>query len=272
MELSDKTIIVTGAGNGIGAALCHRFQREGPRGIVVADLDKSAAEKVARDVGGMPYSLDVADENAVVEMVAAARSEFGPIDLLCLNAGIATSGSVDVSNEAWQRTWEVNVMSHVYGVRAVLPEMLDRGSGYLLHTASAAGLLTNIGAAPYTVTKHAVVALAEWLSITYGAAGVTVSCLSPQFVRTGMLDQLTKVSSDFSDFAHNISITVDALADEVVEGIAARRFHILPHPEVASYMVSKATDPERWLAGMRGLQQSLGADPANFDSGPLSTQ
>jgi NAD(P)-dependent dehydrogenase (short-subunit alcohol dehydrogenase family) len=263
VELSDKTIIVTGAGNGIGAALCHRFHREGPRGIIVADLDGDAAEKVAHDVGGMPYSLDVSNESAVLEMVAAARSEFGPIDLLCLNAGIATSGSVDASTELWQRTWEVNVMSHVYGVRAVLPEMLDRRTGYLLHTASAAGLLTNIGAAPYTVTKHAVVALAEWLSITYGAAGVTVSCLSPQFVRTDMLDQLTKVSSEFSDFAHDISITVEDLADQVVEGISVGRFHILPHPEVASYMVSKATDPERWLAAMRGLQHSLGADPVS---------
>ncbi|MEA2003037.1 MAG: SDR family oxidoreductase [Actinomycetota bacterium] len=261
MELSDKTIIVTGAGSGIGAALCHRFHREGPQGIVVADLNETAAEKVAHDVGGMPYPLDVTDETAVLEMVAATRSEFGPIDLFCLNAGIATSGSVDVPTDAWQRTWEVNVMSHVYGVRAVLPEMLDRGTGYLLHTASAAGLLTNIGAAPYTVTKHAVVALAEWLSITYGSAGVTVSCLSPQFVRTDMLDQLTKVSSEFSDFAHEISITVDDLADKVVAGIAAGRFHILPHPEVASYMVSKARDPERWLDAMRSLQHSLGADP-----------
>lgn len=261
MRLSGKTIIVTGAGNGIGAALSRRFHMESPRGLVIADVDRAAAELLASNLDAMPYTVDVADETAVIDMVAAARSEFGPIDLLCLNAGIATPGDVHTPNDAWQRTWEVNVMSHVYGVRAVLPEMVDRGRGYLLHTASAAGLLTNIGALPYTVTKHAVVALAEWLSITYGAAGITVSCLSPQFVQTAMLNQLTEVSREFSEFANTISISGEELAEHVVEGIAEERFHILPHPEVASYMATKAADPERWLAAMRNLQHSLGADP-----------
>jgi NAD(P)-dependent dehydrogenase (short-subunit alcohol dehydrogenase family) len=261
VDLTGKTIVITGAGSGIGAALARRFAEEAPLGVVVADIEAEPAAAVANEIGGVSYALDVADETAVIEMIDFARSAYGPIDLLCLNAGIATGGDITTPNEQWLRTWEVNVMSHVYAVRAALPDMLARGHGYLLHTASAAGLLSNLGAAPYTVTKHAVVALAEWLSITYGSAGITISCLSPQFVRTPMLEMLTEVSADFSNYAEQVSLSPEELAECVVEGIAAERFHILPHPEVAGYMENKATDPERWLAGMRKLQRSLGADP-----------
>lgn len=261
MNLTGKTIVITGAGSGIGAAMARRFAEEEPLGVVVADIDAEAAAAVANEIGGTSYALDVADETAVIEMIDLARSAYGPIDLLCLNAGIATGGDITTPNRQWLRTWEVNVMSHVYAVRAALPDMLARGHGYLLHTASAAGLLSNLGAAPYTVTKHAVVALAEWLSITYGSAGITVSCLSPQFVRTPMLEMLTEVSADFSAYAEQVSLSPAELAEFVVAGVAAERFHILPHPEVAGFMAHKATEPERWLAGMRKLQRSLGADP-----------
>ena len=261
MQLSDKTIVITGAGSGIGAALARRFYQESPRGIVIADLDSASATAVATEVDGLSFQLDVADEAAVSRLIAVANSEFGPIDLMCLNAGIATGGDLTVSNELWQRTWDVNVMSQIYGVRAVLPQMLERGRGYLLHTASAAGLLTNIGAAPYSVTKHAVVALAEWLSVTYGAAGINVSCLSPQFVDTPMLDVANSISPGFADLVAATSIDPGQLADDVVRGLAEERFHILPHPEVAGYMATRATEPERWLAGMRDLQRELGAGP-----------
>jgi len=260
MQLADKSVVVTGGGSGIGAALCHRFAAEGAR-VLASDIDGSAADAVAAEIGGVAHHGDVADELRVREMIRAAEDAHGPVDLLCLNAGVAVGGSVDVPDEAWQRAWDVNVMSHIYGVRAVLPSMLERGEGYLLHTASAAGLLTNLGAAPYSVTKHAVVALAEWLSITYGAAGIRVSCLCPQFVATPMLDELADISTGFSTFAHDTSIPPDEVAAAVVAGIAEERFLILPHPEVGDYFRAKANDYERWLAGMRDLQHRLGADP-----------
>ena len=257
MEVSNAVIVVTGGGSGIGAALCHRFQAEGARAIIVADIDANAARAVADEVDGLAVEVNVAAEPDNVKMIGMAEERFGRLDLLCLNAGIPTGGSVDAPNEAWERAWAVNVMSHVYGTRAVLPSMLERGSGYLLHTASAAGLLTNLGAAPYSVTKHAVVALAEWLSITYGDKGIGVSCLAPQFVDTAMLDDLTTISEGFHDFAVDGSISAEQVADAVIDGLRDERFLILPHPEVADYFVSKATDYERWLGGMRKLQRKL---------------
>lgn len=262
MELADKVVIVTGGASGIGAALARRFAREGARGIVVADLDADVAATIAAEVGGVATHTDVASEADVRSMVAVAEETYGPVDLLCLNAGIPTGGGVEASNDAWQRTWDVNVMAHVYAVRAVLPSMLERGEGYLLHTASAAGLLTNLGAAPYSVTKHAVVALAEWLSVTYWDAGIRVSALCPQFVQTGMLDSLTDVGEGFHAMAVDMSISPEDVADAVVDGIREERFLILPHPEVAGYFANKATDYERWLGGMRKLQRTLGAGPA----------
>jgi NAD(P)-dependent dehydrogenase (short-subunit alcohol dehydrogenase family) len=257
MDVADRVVVVTGGGSGIGAALCRRFHEEGAAGVVVADIEPASAAVVADEIGGLTVEVDVSSEADNVAMIAAAEAAYGPVDLLCLNAGIAAGGSIDAPNEDWGRAWAVNVMSHVYGARAVLPSMLERGSGYLLHTASAAGLLTNLGAAPYSVTKHAVVALAEWLSITYGDAGIGVSCLAPQFVDTTMLDDLTTISDGFHDFAVDGSITTDQVADAVVEGLGAERFLILPHPEVADYFLNKATDYERWLGAMRRLQRNL---------------
>ncbi len=243
--------------------MAKRFAAEGAR-VLVSDINEAAASRVAEEIGAAAHGADVSVESDVVAMVETANAANGPIDVLCLNAGIAAGGSVDVPNDAWQHTWDVNVMSHVYGVRAVLPAMLARGEGYLVHTASAAGLLTNIGAAPYSVTKHAVVALAEWLSVTYGSAGIRVSCLCPQFVDTALLDELAAVSPAFSAFAREGSISPEDVAAAVVVGLADERFLILPHPEVADYFANKASDYERWLAAMRRLQTSLDADPATI--------
>jgi NAD(P)-dependent dehydrogenase (short-subunit alcohol dehydrogenase family) len=260
VELQDKVVLVTGGGNGIGRALCRRFAAEGARGVAVVDRDAAGAEAVADELGevGLALTADVAVEDDVIAAVTATEARFGPIDLLVSNAGIGTGGGVEAPNEAWQQIWDVNVMAHVYAVRAVLPGMLARGEGYLLHTASAAGLLTNIGAAPYSVTKHAVVALAEWLAITHGDDGITVSCLCPQGVRTDMLLAGADDPAGAVVMAQG-AIEPEAVADAVVAGLAAERFLILPHPEVLEHFQRKATDYDRWLGGMRRLQARIRA-------------
>lgn len=255
MQLRDKVIVVTGGASGIGAALCRRFAAEGASGLVVADRDAEGAEQVAAEVGGLAVTVDVAVEADVIRLVETATARFGPIDLFCSNAGIGTAGGVDASDADWQRTWDVNVMAHVYAARAVLPGMLARGEGYLLQTASAAGLLTQIGSAPYSVTKHAAVAFAEWLSVTHGAAGIKVSCLCPQGVETEMLRQ---AAGGVGAMLRANALTADAVADAVVAGLAEERFLILPHPEVAEYFQHKAQDYNRWIRGMRRLQEKFG--------------
>ncbi len=252
VEFTGRVTVVTGGGNGIGAAMCRRFAAEGAR-VVVADIDGEAAAAIAAEIGGQPVQVDVADPEHGDALMAAAERAFGPIEVLCLNAGIATDGGVEAGDDAWQRTWEVNVMAHVWAVRAVLPGMIDRGDGYLLHTASAAGLLTNIGAAPYAVTKHAVVALAEWLAVTHGDQGIGVSCLCPQFVKTNMLDEFIDIPGGRA-LVGDLAIEPSQVAAEVVAGMREGRFLILPHPEVADYFLRKAQDYDRWLAGMRRLQ------------------
>jgi NAD(P)-dependent dehydrogenase (short-subunit alcohol dehydrogenase family) len=254
MDLADKHVVVTGGANGIGRALCRRFAAEGARAVVVADMDGGGATAVADEIGGTAVRLDVSVEDEVSGLVETAISANGPIDLFCANAGIITSGGLDDSNEQWQRIWGVNVMAHVYAARALMPGWVARGQGYLLHTASAAGLLTGIGQLPYSVTKHGVVALAEWLSITYGDAGVKVSCLCPQGVRTNML---LAGGDDESNFLLPGSVAPEEVADVVVQGLADERFLILPHPEVAEYFRRKADDYDRWLAGMRRLQAHI---------------
>src|SRR6185503_11876407 len=189
MEVKDKVAIVTGGANGIGRALCRRLAAGGARGVVVADKDERAAMQVAEEIGGLAVAVDVSVEADSVRLVEQATARFGPVDLFCSNAGIGLNGGPEVSNADWERIWQINVMAHVYAARAVLPEMLKRGEGYLLNTASAAGLLTQIGSAPYSVTKHAAVAFAEWLAVTYGDRGIGVSVLCPQGVRTRMLER-----------------------------------------------------------------------------------
>ncbi|MFN8497632.1 MAG: SDR family oxidoreductase [Anaerolineae bacterium] len=255
MLLRDKAVVITGGGNGIGAALCRRFAAEAPRGIVVADVDAAAAESVAAEVGGLAVPTDVSVEAEVTRFVARANAAFGPIDLFCSNAGIfGDEGGPEVPNATWQRIWDINVMAHVYAARAVLPQMLARGHGYLLNTASAAGLLTMLGAAAYTATKHAAVGFAEWLSITYGDRGIKVSCLCPQGVRTRML--LGEDGTQES-FLLPTALTAEQVADAVVDGLAQEQFLILPHPEVATYFRHKADDYERWLRGMRRLNAEI---------------
>jgi len=252
MKLQDKVVVVTGGADGIGAALCRRFRDEGARAVVVADVDYDGAARVAEEINGLACAVDVSVEADIIRLVEEATSAFGPIDLFCSNAGIfGTAGGIDVPNDVWQRIWEVNVMAHIYAARAVLPGMLARGEGYLLQTASAAGLLAQIGCAPYSVTKHAAVAFAEWLSITYAESGIKVSCLCPQGVRTKMLlgEDGTRES-----FLLESALTVEEVAEAVVEGLNEERFLILPHAEVAEYFRRKATDYERWLRGMRRLQ------------------
>jgi NAD(P)-dependent dehydrogenase (short-subunit alcohol dehydrogenase family) len=256
MKLADKHIVVTGGASGIGRALARRFSAEGAGAVVVADLDGAGAEAVARELGGLGLQVDVGDEAQVRELVAAAERANGPIDLFCSNAGIGILGGVEVTNEAWQRIWDVNVMAHVYAARAVLPSMLERGEGYLLSTASAAGLLSQIGSAPYAVTKHAAVALAEWLSITYGDRGIRVSVLCPQAVRTAM----TAGSEAGGVAGVDGMLEPEDVAQCVVEALAEERFLILPHPEVLEYMQRKAADLDRWLRGMRRLHARFASD------------
>ncbi len=262
MELRDRVAVVTGAASGIGRALAARFVAEGAS-VAAIDIDGDAVEAVAAEIGAHAWQLDVADERRTVSVVAGIEDRCGPIDVFCFNAGIATGGGVEAANDEWQRTWEINVMSHVYGARAVLPSMLARGEGYLVHTASAAGLLTNIGAAPYSVTKHAVVSLAEWLSVAYGDRGIRVSCLCPQFVDTPMLD-LFDQGGEMRTWSRSGVVSPEDVADVVVSGLRDERFLILPHPDVATFFSRKADDYDRWLAGMRKLQVHLGYQPPDF--------
>jgi NAD(P)-dependent dehydrogenase (short-subunit alcohol dehydrogenase family) len=259
MQLTDKVAVVTGGGSGIGRAMSRRFAAEGAAAVVVADLGAASAHETAAQITGaggtaLAVGCDVAREADVIALVAQATETFGRVDLFCSNAGIGNGGGVEASNEDWQRSWEVNLMAHVYAARAVLPQMLARGDGYLLTTASAAGLLTNLGAAPYTVTKHAAVALAEWLAITHGDAGIKVSCLCPQGVRTPMLLGGLDQTAGAVVAAGGDLLEPDQVAEAVVAGLAEEQFLILPHPEVGTYLQHKASDPDRWLRGMRKLQ------------------
>ena len=253
MELKGTNVVVTGGGNGIGRALARRMAAEGAR-MVVNDLDVEAAEEVAGEVGGVAVTGDVSGAEGTGRLVRAARAEFGEIDLYCANAGVAPPGGVGASDEAWAHAWELNVMAHVHAARALLPPWLERGRGHLLVTVSAAGLLTMLGAAAYSATKHAALAFAEWLSITYGDRGITVQALCPQGVRTAMLDRSGTAGSLL---LQEEAIEPEQVADVAVEGLRNGRFLILPHPEVSSYYAARATDPDRWLAGMRKLQRRI---------------
>lgn len=250
MEIRDSVIIVTGGANGIGRALCRRFAAEGARAIVAADIDAAGAEAVARDVGGLAVETDVTREDHLQRLVARVIDAYGAIDLFCSNAGIAVDGDEHTPDAEWARCWNVNVMAHVLAARAVLPSMLARGRGYLLHTVSAAGLLTHPHSATYAVTKHASLAFAEWLSIAYGDRGITVSALCPQGVRTDMLRRAGQRAA----FLLEGALEPERVADVVVQGLAEERFLILPHPEVAEYVRRKAGDHDRWLRGMRRLR------------------
>jgi NAD(P)-dependent dehydrogenase (short-subunit alcohol dehydrogenase family) len=253
MELTDRHVVVTGAGSGIGYACARRFAAEGAR-VVVADVNFEPVQSLADEIGGLATQTDVSREVEIAELVARAREANGPIDLFFSNAGVGgPGGGPEAPDDELQRTWEINVMAHIWAARAVLPDMLARGEGYLLSTASAAGLLTQVSALAYSITKHAAVALAEWIAITYGDAGIKVSCLCPQAVRTPMLELALEDPIGAAPLLAGGLLEPDDVAAAVVAGVADERFLILPHEDVARFMAFKGAEPERWLKGMRRL-------------------
>ncbi|MFO7965908.1 MAG: SDR family oxidoreductase [Desulfobacterales bacterium] len=250
MQVNDKVIVVTGGANGIGESLCRRFVKEGARAVVAADLDEERVKALADELGILGMKTDVADESDIVHLVQTTEKQFGPIDLFCSNAGITSSDApgwtaASAENEIWQKSWEIHVMAHVYAARAVLPGMIARKSGYLLNTSSAAGLLNQIGSAPYSTTKHAAIGFAEALAITHGDDGIKVSVLCPQAVRTRMI-----AGAEEGSAAVDGILEPEEVADCVIRGLAEETFLILPHPEVKTYYQRKASDYDRWINGM----------------------
>lgn len=250
MELRDKVVVITGGSGGIGKAMAEAFLREGATGIMLADLDAQAVAGAAADIGCDGMSCDVTDEGQVAALVAATEAKYGRVDVFCSNAGAGGNGLLtDATNEVWQQQWELHVMSHLYAARAVLPGMIERGSGYLLNTASAAGLLAALGSGPYTVSKAAAVKFAEFLSITHADDGIKVSVLCPQGVNTAMAPR------SLGDGQTDGIIEASALAQTVVETMREERFHVLPHPEVEEYVRRKGDNVDRWLLGMQRLRK-----------------
>lgn len=253
MELNDKVIVITGGGSGIGAAMARRFAQEAPKALVIADIDLDAARSVADEVDGDAVLTDVSDADSNRDLIEGTEDRHGLIDLFCANAGIGHVGDEQSDPEIWERMWGVNVMSHVHAARHLIPSWVARGEGYFLATVSAAGLLTNLKAAQYSVTKHGALAFAEWLAVTYGDAGVKVSALCPQFVNTPLLTG----SEAFKALGGNHTLEPDDVANAVISGLAEESFLILPHPEVEKYFQNKANDYDRWLGGMRKLQRTV---------------
>lgn len=248
MDLNNRIIVITGAAGGIGRAMAHCFNDAGAKLIVCADLDGDGVQTVAKEVGGVGYTVNVAVESDIENLIESVERDHGPIDLFCSNAGIGISGGAEVDNEGWQRIWDINVMAHVWAARHLVPKMAVRGEGYLLNTASAAGLLSQIGSAPYAVTKHAAVSLAEWLAITHGQQGIKVSVLCPQAVRTAMTagdpDGVASVDG---------MMEPEEVAIACLKTIEAEEFLVLPHTEVLEYMRRKTADYDRWISGMQRL-------------------
>ncbi|WP_171098999.1 SDR family oxidoreductase [Ruegeria sp. HKCCD7255] len=252
MQLQDKTAVITGAAQGIGRALAERFARDGAR-VVCADIDETGAKDVADQIGGHAVHCDVSSEDHTAVLIDKVEAEIGPIDLFCANAGILTLGGLDVPNEDWDRIWRVNVMSHVWAARHVIPRMIARGGGYFMTTASAAGLLNQPGAAPYGVTKHAAVGFAEWVALTYSDQGIKTSVLCPQAVRS----EMTK-GHENSVAAIDGMLEPEIVAQICVEAIEEERFLILPHAQVLDYIRLKTADYDRWIEGMNKLNQRFG--------------
>jgi NAD(P)-dependent dehydrogenase (short-subunit alcohol dehydrogenase family) len=281
MELQDRVVVVTGAGSGIGEAIARAANAAGARHVVVADLNGAEAARVAADIGGTAVAIDVRDESAIVEMVESTLDAHGPIDLFVSNAGFVTAAGLEDSNEAIQAMWEVHCMAHIYAARAVLPSMIARGEGYILSTASAAGLLTQIGSMAYSMTKAAAISLAEWLAISHHHQGIRFSVLCPQAVATNIVANspqnamAAQAGGDDKGFEGGVASGDGVLdpadvAELCLQAIRDEQFLILPHPEVATYVERKATDRDRWLAGMRRFQNALHPDgnlPGNAIAG-----
>jgi NAD(P)-dependent dehydrogenase (short-subunit alcohol dehydrogenase family) len=254
MKLDGAGVVITGGGAGIGAAMARRFAAAGAR-VVINDINEQAAASVAAEIGGLSAPGDASTTEGADALVETARGHLGEIDLFCANAGVGTGGGLDLADEAgWELAWQVNVMAHVRAARAVMPHWLARGRGHFLATVSAAGLLTMLGAAPYSVTKHGALAFAEWLSVGYGDRGITVQALCPLGVRTAMLESAGPTGQVVLAEA---AISAEQVADTVAEALDGGGFLILPHPEVAQMYAGRAADPDRWLAGMRRLQQHV---------------
>lgn len=250
MEIKDKVAVVTGGASGIGAGMARRFAAEGAKGVVVADLNLERAQEVAAGIGerALAVRCDVSRESEIQELVRRARERFGRVDIYFSNAGIlGKMGGIELDDALWEKMWQVHGMAHVWAARAVVPEMLERGEGYFLVTASAAGLLNIVETAPYGVTKHAAVAIAEWLRIAYGRRGIRVSCLCPQSVQTDMTRDGT------GSAGLDGVLTPEQVAEVVVQTMRDEKFLALPHPEVAKYFLAKGQDYDRWLGGMQKL-------------------
>lgn len=253
MELKDKIVVVTGAASGIGKAMAIRFAAEGAKKVICADMNLAGAKETAGRIDGVAVQVNVAREQEIADLIDRVETETGPIDLFCSNAGILCAGGVEVPDEDWQKIWDVNVMSHVWAARHMIPRMAARGGGYLLNTASAAGLLNQVGSAPYGVTKHAAVGLAEWLALTHGDEGIRVSVLCPQAVRS----EMTRGHED-GVASINGMLEPEAVAEACVETIRNETFLVLPHPEVLGYMRNKTENYDRWIGGMRKLNRAYG--------------
>ncbi len=253
MKVDQRVCVVTGGASGIGRAICRRFAGAGAR-VVVSDLDLAGAEAVAGEIGGTAFRADVAREADIVGLVAHVEQRVGPIDLFCSNAGIAIGGGPETPDAEWRRIMDINFMAHVWAARVVVPDMLRRGQGYLVNVASAAGLITQIGSAPYAVSKHAAVAFAEWLAVSYGDRGIRVSCVCPLGVKTPML---TSGDERIAALLSPEAIEPEAVAEAVLRGVEREQFLILPHPQVHEYRRRKVDDPDRWIRGMQRLQKQL---------------
>lgn len=253
MDVSDKVAIVTGGANGIGKAVCRALAQAGARHVIVADLDEPRAREVATEINGTALRCNVAQETDLQQLVNCAEEEHGGVDLFVSNAGITTKGGAEVPDADWQRLWDVNVMAHVYAARAALPHMLKRGRGYFVQVASAAGLLTEIGSAPYSVTKHAAVSFAEWLSVHYQKQGIGVSCVCPAGVATDFLD----MSDPIHQFLHMNAVTPEHVAECLLQGIRDEQFLVLPHPEVGEFFAFKTQDYDRWLKQFARINEKL---------------
>lgn len=257
MTVRDQVCVVTGGANGIGRALAERFAREGARAVVVADLDLAQAQHVAGEFNGAAIACDVSSEAQLRNLIDEVEEGIGPIGLFCSNAGISVEGGANVPDDQWRRILDVNFMSHVWTARHLLPKMIARGGGAFLQTVSAAGLLTQIGSAPYAVTKHAAQAFAEWLSVSYGHVGIQIYSLCPQGVRTNLL---ADAANHHMEFLVETALDPAEVAEAVIRGFETEQFLILPHPDVAEFFRRKATDYDRWLRGMRKLQASTGVN------------
>lgn len=266
MELENKVVVVTGGGSGIGEAIARAAHREGARHVVVVDLHGDEAQRVADDIGGTAATVDVSDESAIQRLVAETEEAHGPIGMFVSNAGFVTSAGLEDSNEAIQKMWEVHCMAHIYAARAALPGMIAQGEGYLLNTASAAGLLTQIGSLAYSVTKAAAVSIGEWISIAHHHQGIRVSVLCPQAVQTNIIaNSPDHVEGEPDDLDLGVAsgdgvLSPEEVADLCIETVREERFLVLPHTEVATYVERKAADRDRWLAGMRRFQSALHPD------------